>query len=174
MGTKLRLFALMTSLSVAACQQEATGPSGFAALRTDQTVYFAAPAIAGDSLSRRIIVTFQYANSGAAPIYLETCPGSSRPIYGWQPTDANGVPLVTGAGSATAPCSTGNPTGTPLVVAGHSVRTDSATLMAPVSLPATVRFIVLATGCANVTDACASLLPDEDRATGAVQIRAAP
>jgi hypothetical protein len=46
--------------------------------------------------------------------------------------------------------------------------------MAPVSLPATVRFIVLATGCANVTDACASLLPDEDRATGAVQIRAAP
>jgi hypothetical protein len=153
-----------------ACHREPTAPSVYrAVLRTDQSSYAATVVAPADSASRTLQVILQYTNESNAPIYLSRCAGSSQPALGTQQVDSTGFSLDPTTQVPFA-CSSD----VPISVASGAIRTDTFTVSAPSPLPASIRLFYLASACGTPMGICMPLLPDSDRVSAAVQVRAAP
>lgn len=165
----LQAGVLVTSLFTASCHHEPTAPALRALLLTDQASYTATLAGTGVLAYLRFTVIAQYVNQGDAPIYLDRCGGSSQPLVGVQPIGDNGVPVGSTDLVAFA-CGSG----APIAVEVGAVRTDTLILAAPSPLPANVRLFYLASSCGSSMGTCAPWLPESDRVSNIVQVRAAP
>jgi hypothetical protein len=138
-------------------------------LLTDQASYTATLIGSGAAAHIQFTVIAKYANQGDAPIYLGRCGGGAQPSIGVQPIGDDGIPVGSTDQVAFA-CSSGSP----LAVEVGAVRTDTLTLQAPSPLPANVRLFYLASGCGNSMGTCAPWLPEADRVSNILQVRAAP
>ena len=152
-----------------ACHHAPTSPAIQGNLRTDQASYAAMLSGSGVLAHLRFTVIARYANAGDAPIYLDRCGGGSQPSVGLQPIGADGVPV--GATDQVASACSG---GGPIIIEAGAVRTDTLTLEAPSPLPVNVRLFYLASSCGFSMGTCAPWLPESDRVSNIVQVRAAP
>jgi hypothetical protein len=171
MKRHLQLGVLATTLFTSSCHHEPTAPALRALLLTDQASYAATLSGTGAAAYFQFTVIARYTNLGDAPIYLEHCGGSVQPLVGVQPIGDNGVPVGSTDQVASA-CSGGGP----IAVEVGAVRTDTLILAAPSPLPANVRLFYLASICvySRVMGTCAPWLPESDRVSNIVQVRAAP
>ena len=165
----LQAGVLVTSLFTASCHHEPTAPAYHALLLSDQSSYTATLTGSGAAAYFQFTVIARYANQGDAPVYLERCGGSSQPLVGVQPIGDNGVPVGSTDQVAFA-CGGGGP----IAVEVGAVRTDTLILAAPSPLPANVRLFYLASSCGYSMGTCAPWLPESDRVSNVVQVRAAP
>jgi hypothetical protein len=165
----LHLVVLATMLFTSSCRHEPTAPAYHALLLSDQASYTATLTGSGAVAYFQFTVIARYANQSDAPIYLERCGGSSQPLVGVQPVGDNGVPVGSTDQAAFA-CSGG----APIAVEVRAVRTDTLILAAPSPLPANVRLFYLASSCGSSMGTCAPWLPESDRVSNMVQVRAAP
>ena len=165
----LPLSVLATALFTSSCRHEPTAPAYHALLLTDQASYAATLSGTGAAAYFQFTVIARYTNLGDAPIYLERCGGSAQPLIGVQPIGDDGVPVGSTDQVAFA-CSGGSP----LAVEVGAVRTDTLILAAPSPLPANVRLFYLVSSCGYSMGTCAPWLPESDRVSNVVQVRAAP